>query len=519
MQTNDELLDRNILSNFQNIFKAMNIRDYQIVTAIQNISLPTLDFETREQLLNDGLIAAENFADEWIEIAEPQLHFKYKKHVVIMYQRDQFLTQADYNNGRYRPFHLSFCSALQSAHEKNRYESRYVMTYNPNGNFKVNLFVRDTDSDGKVYTLKKEQEVYRPLKVCQHCLREINWKHFRQYCGSGLEWWRGGNSYQRYKIVDEFNLEEYFVTARQNNFFDHPVLGTASSSIKKEYVLTPSIKDELKKIVEYTCEICRNKFSPEELQIHHKNHNEGDNRRQNLMVVCEHCHGLIHEAEGGFVSRRENSKPVEVTATKSNKPLDIAAEKYFEERYSEEYAIQQKSLGDMIFNGLGVPKDEQRAQIFYRRAFDSYKVLAQKQDVDAWFELANFYRLGLGVEKNLEEANRRFVNIFPRYKARADKGDIKAKVRLGLMYAQGLGVEKNIDAAKKIIDEIRRDGDVVGNELVELCLLVGNIDDAMKFHAKALQLFEIAADNGDKIAKLELATLYNKALIGEDFND
>ena len=69
MQTNDELLDRNILSNFQNIFKAMNIRDYQIVTAIQNISLPTLDFETREQLLNDGLIAAENFADEWIEIA------------------------------------------------------------------------------------------------------------------------------------------------------------------------------------------------------------------------------------------------------------------------------------------------------------------------------------------------------------------------------------------------------------------------------------------------------------------
>ena len=83
-----------------------------------------------------------------------------------------------------------------------------------------------------------------------------------------------------------------------------------------------------------------------------------------------------------------------------------------------------------------------------------------------------------------------------------------------------LELKKNIDAAKKIIDEIRRDGDVVGNELVELCLLVGNIDDAMKFHAKALQLFEIAADNGDKIAKLELATLYNnKALIGEDFND
>ena len=83
----------------------------------------------------------------------------------------------------------------------------------------------------------------------------------------------------RKKIVDEFDLEEYLVTARQNNFFDHPVLGTASSSIKKEYVLSPQIKEELKKIVEYTCEICRNQFPSEELQIHHKNHNEGDNRR------------------------------------------------------------------------------------------------------------------------------------------------------------------------------------------------------------------------------------------------
>ena len=497
MLNNDEILDRNILSDFQNIFKAMNISEYQIVTAIQNFSLPPLDFETREKLATDGLLVAENFADEWIEIAEPQLYFKYAKNVVIMYQCDQFLTQYDYNQQRYRPFHLCFCQALQDAHEKNRYESRYVMTYNTSGNFKVNLFVRDTDSDGKVYTLKKEQEVYRPLKVCQHCLREINWKHFRSYCGSGLEWWRGGNSYMRKKIVDEFDLEEYLVTARQNNFFDHPVFGTASSSIKKEYVLSPQIKEELKKIVEYTCEICRNKFPSEELQIHHKNHNEGDNRRQNLMVVCERCHALIHEAEGGFVSRNE----------KSEKSADVTVGR----KYLSDDATRQKRLGDLFFNGWGVPKDESRAQIFYRNAVDGYKILAQKQDIDAWYELAICYRFGLGIKKDLEGSERRFQNVFPSYKARADKGDIKAKVRLGLMYAQGFGVEKNIDAAKKIIDDIRKNIEVADSELVELCILTGNIDDALKFHAKALQLWQLAAEHGDKTAHYELARLLSYA--------
>ena len=506
MLHNDEILDRNILSDFQNIFKAMNISEYQIVTAIQNFSLPSLDFETREKLSTDGMLAAENFDDEWIEIAEPQLYFKYKKNVVIMYQCDQFLTQYDYNQQRYRPFHLCFCQALQDAHEKNRYESRYVMTYNTSGNFKVNLFVRDKNSDGKVYTLKKEQEVYRPLRVCQHCLREINWKHFRSYCGNGLEWWRGGNSSMRKKIVDEFDLEEYLVTARQNNFFDHPVLGTASSSIKKEYVLSPQIKEELKKIVEYTCEICRNQFPSEELQIHHKNHNEGDNRRQNLKVVCENCHTLIHKAEGGFVSRKE----------KSEKPVDVTVGR----KYIYDDSARQKRLGDMIFNGWGVPKDESMAQIFYRNAVDGYKILAQKQDVDACYELAICYRFGLGVDKNLEESNRRFKKVFPRYKARADKGDVKAKIRLGLMYAQGLGVAKDIYAAKKIIDDIRKKIEVADSELVELCLMAGNIDDALKFHAKALQLWQLAAEHGDQTAPYEISRLYgNVDLFGSEFTD
>lgn len=489
----DDILDQNILSDFKNIFKAMNISEYQIITEIQNFSLPPLDFETREKLSTEG-VTFENFSDEWIEIAEPQLFFKYKKNVVIMYQLDQFLTQADYDKKNYRAFHLCFCQALRDAHEKNRYESRYVATYNPNGLFKVNLFVRDKNFDGKIFTLKKEKGIFLQLKVCQHCLREINWKHFRQYCGGGLNWWLGGNKNMRQKIADEFDLEEYFITARENNFFEHPVFGTASSTIKKEYVLSPQIKEELKKIVEYTCDICHNQFSSDELQIHHKNHNEGDNRRQNLMVVCENCHALIHEAEGGFFSKKE----------KSVKPIDFAVEKYI---FSDYDALRQKRLGDMFFNGFGVPKDEQQAQIFYRKAAESYKKLADKGDINAKYELANLYLKMRGVEKISIEAKRLFESVIEEYRK---SKDIKAEIRLGLMYAKGLGVAKNLYEAKKIISDIKNFVEVTDIEFIELCLATGNIDDALKFHAKALQIFEIAAANGNSNANFELATLYNK---------
>ena len=487
MKISKEILDEEILSNFKNIFQAMNIGEYQIITAIQNISLPPLDFETREKLSTDGLLAAENFADEWIEIAEPQLYFKYKKNVVIMYQRDQFLTQANYNQKRYRPFHLCFCQALRDAHEKNRYESRYVMTYNTSGLFKVNLSVRDQRKDNTVYTDKREQGIYLPLKVCQHCLREINWKHFRKYCGSGLDWWRGGDSNMRKKIVDEFDLEEYLISARQNNFFEHPVLGTASSSIKKEYVLSPQFKEELKKITEYTCDICRNQFPAGELQIHHKNHNEGDNRRQNLMVVCKHCHALIHKAEGGFVSF-ENE--ILKNPQKFNQATS-SAKKYRIFELEKEFNLPSST----IINFLKQLKINV-ANRFSAVGEDAYKLL---QD--------NF-----GNNSAL---------TFSNCKAHADRGDIKAKVRLGLIYTKGIGIEKNLNAAKKIVADLREKIEVADSEFLALCMLAENNDNTMKFHAKTVQLWQIAAEHGDKTAQHEVARFhdYNCNVAEEIAND
>ena len=127
--------------------------------------------------------------------------------------------------------------------------------------------------------------------------------------------------------------------------------------------------------------------------------------------------------------------------------------------------------------------------------------MAQAGDVDAQFEISKF----------LNSFGRLLYNygkVFEVYQSRTDAGDIKAKIRLGLMYAKDFGgVRQDLYEAKKIIASIRKDVKIVDSELVELCLLAGNLDDALKFHSKAVQLFEIAAKNGDNNAPFELARL------------
>ncbi|MBQ6006082.1 MAG: hypothetical protein IJL14_07525 [Selenomonadaceae bacterium] len=88
----------------------------------------------------------------------------------------------------------------------------------------VNLFVDNQP---------REQNVYRRLKVCQFCLRELNWKNFQRYCGSGREIFEGGDRVKRQEIVDEFDIAEYFLSEQKNKADFPPVEFTDASAIKK----------------------------------------------------------------------------------------------------------------------------------------------------------------------------------------------------------------------------------------------------------------------------------------------
>ena len=462
--SNVDNLDKEILQPFQEIFTAMGISDNQLELAAEKFSLPKLTDAERDAL-SEGMPIERKIMEELMKNCAPLVPFAYKEHAVLLYLRDQYLSQKNYEHGNYNRFHLCFCQTLRTAKKSHRYESRFVMTYDTSGNFLVNLFTLD----GKA----REQNVYRRLKVCRHCLREINWKHFRRYCGAGRAAFHDGDEKKRLEIVENFDIAEYLLTAQKNKSDFPPVDFTDVSAVKKVYELTPQIKAALKKTVENTCEVCRRKFPSEELQIHHKNHNQGDNRRENLLVLCRRCHEKIHATEGGVFFKKNH-------------------------RHADE-------LKDLFLintaNG-----DDLAAKNFYRRAMNAYQKLP---DIDALFELANLY---LRERKTFTAAQRHFQ----KYLSQASDGGDKEKIRCGLIYAKGLGVPKDLSKAKKFFDAVKDNAaNFLDSEFIELVRLMGFVDDAERLRAQAIEIFESAAQNGSAQAVGELVKLYGENFVAD----
>ena len=413
----NELVDKEITSLFAKTLNTMKISDDAIHGYMYELSLPSLDADVREKLLGDGLEVTEGFVDDHLEMVEFQQFLTYGKRFVILYIRDQYLRQNKYRNGDLKPFHICWCDALKEAKAQHRYEERYVMTYNTSGSYKVNLYVRDKDASGRPYTQKKEQGVYRRLRVCQSCLHQLNWENFRQYCGKGIRWWEGGDSNKRWQIANRFDLVSYLQDAKndtqrkaeQDILYAHPVSGTGQSVTKKEYVLTPAIKEELKKLAGYSCDLCHQQFNAKDLQIHHKNHNEGDNRRENLLVLCQACHTLIHDAEGGFTRRSQIASvaPVTLDAGKQRYRIYELA-KIFRTDTARVLKVLKES-GFRVVNGFSTVGQD-GYQVLQKNFASPNTQTATKQEISetdyaiALERLSTLYEHGLGVVQDRNKA-------------------------------------------------------------------------------------------------------------------
>lgn len=460
-------IDNEVLEPFREVFEAMNISGNQVALAAESFSLPELSEVERRELSAGKPVAPETLSEMMKHLA-PLTPFAYKEHIVLVYIRDQLLSREAYERGDYNRYHLCFCQHLRGARRKNRYEARYVMTYDTSGNFLVNLSLLPRGE-------RREQNVYRRLKVCQYCLRELNWKNFRQYCGAGRAPFIGGDRLMRQRIVEAFDIAEYLLTAQRNQARFFPPVDAWTP--KKEYVLPPSWKTALKRNVDYRCELCRQRFAPDALEIHHRNHNQGDNRRDNLMVLCRACHDKIHAAEGGVCV-----KP----------------------KHQTDYADALKTLGD-IHVAL---RDEAAAKNFYRRASVAYEKLSG--DLDATFELANLY---LREPKTASRAQQ----LFEAYLRRADNGGAKERIRRGLIYAKGLGVSKNLNKARQCFTAVEGNTEVfIDDDFIELARLIGHGGKAERLRAQAIELFEAAAQ-GDAAQAVktqafgELVRLYGES--------
>ena len=157
----------------------------------------------------------------------------YRGRQVLLYIQDHgsSLSQALQDGSTGRKFHVADCSVLQGMRKQGRFE-RYVVTNRLDGRFYItgqaNYWSAPTDGEAE-------------LRVCQVCLKHLNYKGVRQ---SGRAWHASAN----------FSISEFF--ERYGSFFPFKPQRTAGPSDLDRYAKNWSeISDRERARVNYICRV------------------------------------------------------------------------------------------------------------------------------------------------------------------------------------------------------------------------------------------------------------------------
>ncbi len=490
--------DEDIFNAFSDIFDVMGITKADIASEMYDWELPPLPQSEREKLgSSEGLLMTKDVMTG-LEVAQPGGAMLYRGRPVLVYIRDQMLRRNKYERGWYNPFHICYCKSLREAKEEHRYENRYVLTYDTSGEFLVNLNVRE-DNYGSVYTEAKEQHTYRRLKVCQTCLYELNWKGFRKYAGPGIKWFEGGDKRKRLQMAENFSINEFLQSVRKLQFQPMQIEGISASggTTIKKYSLTAEMKQQIKDSVNNICECCGETFTSRQLEIHHRNHNEGDNRRENLVVICKKCHDMIHQQEGGLRNKSQE---------------DVSA---------LEYGDINKNIGDMYSKGYGVKVNTHKAAEHYQFAAEGYESASSTGCAEADMKLGKLMIDGLVENATPEKAQIFFKKSADSYKSKAKNGDPAAMYALHIMYKNGWGCRKNSKNAEaykqraysKYMENPSQWG---ADDCIRISQVAPEAEMAEKWKGRAAFLYGIMADNGSAQAGYQQAVLIESEKSDED---
>ena len=201
-----------------------------------------------------------------ISISSPDLNrtedgFFYKGRRVLVYIRDQYPKHAD----KGYKFHICVCTAIRRMDKAGRI-SRYVVTTNTSGTFRVNLIESYRHTEKEI-----------DMKVCKYCLSQLSYKRY---------------SYNKVQVYENFSIEDFFQS--YGSFIGTP---PSQNEFEPDVNVYPpdwrKLSRRYRDLVDWTCEECT--INLEEsgrkfLDVHHIDSNKANNSESNLEALCIKCH-------------------------------------------------------------------------------------------------------------------------------------------------------------------------------------------------------------------------------------
>ena len=161
-------------------------------------------------------------------------------------------------------------------------------------------------------------------------------------------------------------------------------------------------------------------------------------------------------------------------------------------------AVAQNTLGNMYYNGEGVPKDTAEAVKWWRKAAD-------QGDANAQTILGWMYERGEGVPKDDVEAVKW-------WRKAADQRNAHAQCYLGVMYYNGDGVSKDLAEAlswwRLAADQGYADAQYNLGNMYYDGLLYYNGEVVPRDNAETAKWFRLAAEQGNAKAQYKLGYMY-----------
>lgn len=140
-----------------------------------------------------------------------------------------------------------------------------------------------------------------------------------------------------------------------------------------------------------------------------------------------------------------------------------------------------------------------------------FKKSAKQGYLNAQSYLASYYKWGVGVKKNIEKSNFWYKKAYKSYKKKALEGDVSSQVFIAACYQRGEGVKKNTKKAIKWYKKAMKQGNIKATYRIGIIYA----SPELKNEKKAIKYIKLAAEKGYLMAHMCLGMFYEKGRIVE----